>query len=76
MTASEGHRQTALLIPSRRLLRSRSDLALSACGQGQSRRALIRVSSVLARGNNRAISLAVLGKRVDATTWNAVASGS
>jgi hypothetical protein len=35
---------------------------------GQSRRALIRVNSVLARANNRAISLAVLGKRVGATT--------
>jgi hypothetical protein len=35
---------------------------------GQSRRALILVSSVLAPANNRAISLAVLGKRVGATT--------
>jgi hypothetical protein len=35
---------------------------------GQSRRARIRVNSVLARANNRAISLAVLGKRVGATT--------
>jgi hypothetical protein len=35
---------------------------------GQSRRALIRANSVLARANNRAISLAVLGKRVGAIT--------
>jgi hypothetical protein len=37
-------------------------------GWGQSRRGLIRVNSVLARANNRAISLAVRGKRLGETT--------
>ena len=48
------------------MLRSRSDRSIP-LEVGSSRRALIRVNSVLARANNRAISLAVLGKLVGAT---------
>ena len=52
---------------SRTLLRSNMR-SLDPAGRGQSRRAVIRVNSMLARANNRAISVAMLGKRVGATT--------
>ena len=57
------------------MLRSRSDRSIP-LEVGSSRRALIRVNSVLARANNRAISLAVLESLWAQPRWNAAVSGS